>query len=194
MKFDRADADCLPEILSLDDVMKLCHIGNVAARYYIKSGLLPCSSSGKKTRCYRIRKDDLLDFVGAYEAEPEKFIIPQEWRDHGKISTARRRPVISLPPPEMRSQVVSEYYKHKVDGLPDLLLVMQVVMLTGYNRHTVARWLRQGKVRAYCTEPKIWFFKESVVGFLSSDEYNAIPNKSKTHADDIKTIYKKIHS
>lgn len=194
IKYEIKEIAALPEVLTLEHIRKFCHIGASAARYYVKSGLLPCAFTGKKTKCYRIRKTDLLAFLQRYESHPEQYIIPQEWIQYRKIHRARFHSVISLSPPDMLSPVVREYFAHKTEPFPDLIVVRQVVVLTGYNAQTIARWVRLGKLQAFCREPKIWLQKEVVVDFLASNVYNDIPVKSKTHLDDIQTIYKQIHN
>lgn len=66
MKTNDIDWSKVPDILAKEQVRLFCHCSKRAALYYLKSGKLPCIYSGKKTRCYKIRKEDLMAFICEY--------------------------------------------------------------------------------------------------------------------------------
>ena len=53
--------------------------------------------------------------------------------------------------------------------------------LTGYNRHTVGRWIFTGKLQALKTMYKYMVPKSWLVNFLISENYNKIVRKTKQH-------------
>ena len=65
MKINDIDWSKVPDILAKEQVRLLCHCSKRTALYYLKSGKLPCIYSGKKTRCYKIRKEDLMAFINS---------------------------------------------------------------------------------------------------------------------------------
>lgn len=48
------------EIITKDQLYKICHISKSTALYLLKSGKIPCEYNGKKTRFYKIKKDDVI--------------------------------------------------------------------------------------------------------------------------------------
>ena len=69
----------VPDILTKEQVRLICHCSKRTALYYLKSGKLPCVYSGKKTRCYKIRKEDLMAFIEDREKSPEFYAVPDGW-------------------------------------------------------------------------------------------------------------------
>lgn len=79
MKINDIDWSKVPDILAKEQVRLLCHCSKRTALYYLKSGKLPCIYSGKKTRCYKIRKEDLMAFIEDRENHPEFYAVPEGW-------------------------------------------------------------------------------------------------------------------
>ena len=79
MKNNDIDWSKVPDILAKEQVRLLCHCSKRTALYYLKSGKLPCIYSGKKTRCYKIRKEDLMAFIEDRENHPEFYAVPERW-------------------------------------------------------------------------------------------------------------------
>ncbi len=44
-------------------MFKLCHISKKKAEWLLRSGFIPCEYIGKKTRCYLIKKTDVLAWL-----------------------------------------------------------------------------------------------------------------------------------
>ena len=51
--------DSVPEVMNKEQFFRICHISKSTALHLLKSGKVPCEWSGKKTRCYKIRKEDV---------------------------------------------------------------------------------------------------------------------------------------
>ena len=81
MIYDLNEIAMLPDTFSLEDLRVVCHISKRTARYYLRAGLIPCEISEKKTHCYTIRKEDLLDALKEYQKQPCKFAIPKALND-----------------------------------------------------------------------------------------------------------------
>jgi len=71
--------DDVPELLSKDDFYKLCHISKSTALHLLRSGKVPCEFTGKKTRCYQIRKVDVRKYLAERAVFPELYSAPQGW-------------------------------------------------------------------------------------------------------------------
>lgn len=193
MKYDLDEIQKLPNTFSLWDLCLVCHISKRNARYYLQSGLIPCTTTGKKTRCYIIRKEDLLAVLRDYEQHPMRYQTP---RNGGKNSVSKGsayHPVTYLSWQDMSSPVVPEYFQNKLSCYPDLLNKDQVSMVTGYNGNTISGWCAQKKISMSIKNPHLWIPKKELLRFLVSEVYNNIPNKSEIHVADILAIRRQIH-
>lgn len=51
-----------PEVISADQLYRICHISKRKAKWLLEHGYIPCEDSGKKTRRYKIRLNDVIDY------------------------------------------------------------------------------------------------------------------------------------
>ena len=49
-----------PEVISADQLYRICRISKRKAKLLLDGGYIPCQDSGKKTRRYKIRIDDVV--------------------------------------------------------------------------------------------------------------------------------------
>ena len=66
--------DSVPEVMNKEQFFRICHISKSTALHLLKSGKVPCEWSGKKTRCYKIRKEDVKAYL------EERAIFPELYR------------------------------------------------------------------------------------------------------------------
>ena len=59
-----------PEVISSDQLYKICRSSKRTVRYYLENNFIPCIDSGKKTRRYQIRLDDVIAFLFEREENP----------------------------------------------------------------------------------------------------------------------------
>ena len=193
MKYNYEEIDKLPEILSLEDFRIVCHISKRNARYYLRSGLVKCDISKKKTHCYTIKKCDLIEALKDYEQHPCKFSIPQEFYSGRKYHNGKIHMLTYLPDADIAHPFTKSYYEDKMKELPDLLCSTQIATVTGYDQKAIRRWCVNNRIKYLMINPKVWIPKQFFMDFLLSADYNNIARKSKTHLDDIHKIYKKLH-
>ena len=60
-----------PEVISADQLYRICHISKRKAKWLLEHGYIPCEDSGKKTRRYKIRLNDVIDYLLTLEAAPD---------------------------------------------------------------------------------------------------------------------------
>lgn len=132
MKINDIDWSKVPDILAKEQVRLLCHCSKRTALYYLKSGKLPCIYSGKKTRCYKIRKEDLMAFIEDRENHPEFYAVPEGWyKESGR--TVRQHYSSEI---KINGEDLHEYYRFLLKEYPDVLEVKKVSEITGYGGHT----------------------------------------------------------
>ena len=98
-----------PDPMSRNDFRKACHIGTRTSIYLLQSGLVPCHSTGKRTRCYRIAKADVADYLRRRAADPARYTPPSGWYknypNHKPPENALvRRLDPDRPPPQKAAQ------------------------------------------------------------------------------------------
>ena len=193
MKYNQNEIDALPDVFSLDSLRTVCHISKRTARYYLQSGLIPCTNNGKKTHCYSIRKEDLITALQSYKTSPCLFAIPDELYYGAKYRKGNLQMATFLPEDDVASPTAKEYYRNRMTDLPDLLTVAQVSALTGYTNDAVNRWCNEGKLKCHHSHPHRWIPKKYLLDYLLSDTYNNIVRKSDLHLHDLRAIFKEIH-
>ena len=73
------DWDSVPDVMNKDQFYRLCHISKSTALHLLKSGKVPCEWSGKKTRCYKIKKEDVRAYLEERAVYPELYSAPRGW-------------------------------------------------------------------------------------------------------------------
>ena len=68
--------DSVPEVMNKEQFFRICHISKSTALHLLKSGKVPCEWSGKKTRCYKIRKEDVKAYLDERAIFPELYSAP----------------------------------------------------------------------------------------------------------------------
>jgi len=112
MKEQAINWDNVPNILSKDEFYRLFHISKITALHLLRSGKVPCEFTGRKIRCYRIRKEDAKAYLARRGVFPELYSAPHGWYGgHYKIKIQKGLPDNTLE--EMRTyytELLSEYH------------------------------------------------------------------------------------
>lgn len=67
-----------PEVISADQLYRICHISKRKAKWLLEHGYIPCEDSGKKTRRYKIRLNDVIDYCDRVGFRQIEFAPRQE--------------------------------------------------------------------------------------------------------------------
>lgn len=66
------DYSCLrteyPEVVSMDQFYRICHISKRKAKWLLEKGIIPCQDSGRQTRRFQIRLEDIITFLERRDA------------------------------------------------------------------------------------------------------------------------------
>ena len=182
MKYDAKEFKRYPEIMSKEQMRIACHISKRTALYLLQFNLIPHTFTGKKTRCYAIKKSDVIAFMNDREVNPEKYIAPKNWYKYGG-EIVRPYKIRIQPPCAKDEKKLRRYYESKLAALPDVMDVAAAVDFTGYNRRTVCQWIRVGKLKALALLQKYMIPKCYLIDWLCSDDYNNTNRKSRRHID-----------
>ena len=129
-------------VLTLDDARRMLHISKRKCADLLKKGILPCTSTGKKTRQYKIRRSDVDALM---KTEPAESLVS---------------------PKDRREQLEDLWY-----DAPDVLTPADVQKLTGYSQSYVSSWMVTGKLRTVTVHGSPITSREWLIDFMCRDEH-----------------------
>ena len=183
---DRISLKNCPPIMSKEQFYKVCHISKRKAEYLLKSGLVPCENSHRKTHTFKIKKTDVKAYLIDREINPAKYVIPASFENR-----ERKRKRVYLSFKRIDRNAVAAYYNRALEIQPKILDIQLVIAFTGYSRKVVKRWIDGGHLPCFCRiGMKYIILKPDFVAFLASDFYNKILIKSDAHVRHIVEITK----
>ena len=138
------DYTCLyrkyPEVISADQLYQICHISKRKAKWLLNHGVIPCQDSGKKTRRYKIKLSDVIQYLYACENAPDTVAPPV-----GEFNVKRKQ----LSPISQINKGKFCQFLHRVWlDESDALSVSNVRMLLGYRTETIRNWMAHKKLRS----------------------------------------------
>lgn len=175
MKESAINWDAVPDIITRDQLYQICHISKSTAQYLLQSGKIPCEYTGKRTRCYKIKKEDVIAYLEDRKVFPESYSAPAGWYS-GSYPVKMKREI----PPVVREDM-HEYYKKLLSKYPDVLTVGDVVKLTGYVKTSVNNWCRNGHLKSFKKNGINHIPKVYLIEFFCSIYFRTIVRKSKWH-------------
>lgn len=173
--YEWIDWDQIPDVINKDQFYRICHISKSTARYLLQSGAVPCHYTGKKTRCYTIRKEDVQEYLRQRSNHPEDYTATAGW--YGAKKSAGMPKNLS----EETLQKLHSYYTALLVNSPDVLSTNQIVALTGYRRETVNKWCLENCVPHFFRKRTNYIPKTLLIDFFCSKRFRTISKKTKWH-------------
>lgn len=152
--------DGLPDVITKEQFYKLCHISKATARKLLQSGEVPCEYTGKKTSCYKIRKEDARLFL-------IKRAMLEAGTLHGQTLASKK--------------LIYSYFTAALDDYPDVLKAEQVASFTGYSKTAVNNWCAWGWLRSFKKARATMVPKVFLVEHLCSEHFWTIRRKTLRH-------------
>lgn len=170
------DWEQVPDIVTKEQFCKLCHIAKNIARNLLLTGEVPCHYSGKKSKCYYIRKEDVRAYLESRDDLPRR-----RFSGSGEERTVTYEAYTEKHLPPNIRQAMQRFYEDMMSDYPDVLTISDIVAITGYCTKTVNRWCASGDLqsfkRGHCNHiPKVIFIE-----FLCSHHFRAFANKNAWH-------------
>ena len=123
----------------------MLHISKRKCADLLKKGILPCISSGKKTRQYQIQLSDVETLM--------------KTQGHKKPTD---------PPKDCREQLEDLWY-----DVPDVLTPGDVEKLTGYSQSYISSWMVSGKLRTVTVRGSPITSREWLIDFMCRKHENS---------------------
>lgn len=181
-KFD-AIRKAYPETISKDQFYRIAHISKATALHLLQNGLVPCKDSGKKTRRYTIRTDDVICYMIDREIHPEIYRAPDQWYQHRSCHynsrITYRKELMNLSDDEKAT--FREYIEDELRQYGDLLTIVEVTEAIGYCDTSLHRWCNTKKLKAFRISGKCLIPKISLTDFLVSQYSFDITRKTWKH-------------
>lgn len=174
----------VPDVITKEQFYRICHISKSTALYLLKSGAIPCEYSGKKTRCYKIKKDDVQKYLESKGKFPECYSAPAGWHKGYRQITL---------PVEMSDEKLKRLYGYYADLLcdcKDVISSQEVSKLTGYARTTVNNWCRKGRLKHFIKNNTYYIPKTFLIDFLCSPYFRCIIRKSFWHIQTVNEFHR----
>ena len=178
-----------PEIISQDQLYRICHISKRKATWLLENGYIPCQDSGKKTRRFKIRIDDVIIYLTRLEKHPESVQTPS-----GIFSTRVKYRSIKQMHEPIDPMRFTKMLTKKWSGFPDALTVRDIMELIGYSQSTISDWVMQEKIIGIRYYNRYLIPKDSLIKYLTGDGHNKIQLKSEKHKDLIRKYLEAHHT
>ena len=175
-----------PEILSLENIRCILRISKRKAAWMLQNGIINCEISEKQTKQYRIRMDDLFEYLDKFEQGDPSVMTPIG-RFNAKKTTRRKSPIIPImqtkPPDDFRLWLEDEWFDKS-----DLLRIKDVAAITGYHENTVQRWMKEKRIRSVWTQQVLISSKTWLIDFYCEDAYR-VDQKSEAQTELMRRYY-----
>ena len=172
-----------PETISKDQFYRIAHISKATALHLLQHGLVPCKDTGKKTRRYTIRTDDVIFYLIDRQIHPEIYRAPDKWYQersgHYNSRITYRNELAKLTDDEKMD--FHKMLEHEMESYGDLLIIVDVADITGYCDTTIHRWINAKKLKAFYISGKFLITKLSLADFLVSQYSFDITRKTWKH-------------
>ena len=166
-----------PETITMEQFYRIAHISKRKANWLLTNGIIPCEDSGKQTRRFKIKLDDVIEYLQKVQGGILNVSIPNGIFASGASS---KPPQEYLDCDELQEQFLADWY-----DAPDMLTIKQASEISGYVGTSILRWVNRKQVKGVLYHERYLVSKESLADFLSSKDGQDIVQKSEIHRDMI---------
>lgn len=167
-----------PGIITMEQMYRICHISKRKARWLLENGVISCEDSGKKTRRFKIKLDDVIEFLELRDAGLLDDVMPVGIFSSDEYSCSSKQPRTRLD-----NRALQAFLLYCWTDAPDMLTVPQTAVLCGYSAATIERWFQKELLEGVHYRGVILISKESLAGWLASDGGQGILRQSAVHRE-----------
>ena len=178
--------DSIPDIITKDQLYQICHISKSTALYLLRSGKIPCEYTGKKTRCYKIKKADVITYLEKRKVFPESYSAPAGWYK-GNYTVK-----MSAEVPEQTLKNMKLYYTELFAQYPDVLTATEISKVIGYGTTSINNWCNRGVLKSFCKGQLFYIPKIFLIDFFCSLTFRSITRKSLWHIQTLNDFSRKM--
>lgn len=164
-----------PAVITKDQFYRICNISKKTAKHLLDNGLVPCVNNGKKTRKYKLKMTDVIEYLEGRDISPESYMAPIGWYKRGPTYKGYNRELKVLTEEE-RAKLATVYY-HRMAYYPDVLSVIEASEITGYHRNSVAKWCTKDLMQCFNMGNRYLIPKPSLLEFMLSPYFQGLKSK-----------------
>ena len=167
-----------PEYVTKEQFYKIAHISKKTAQYLLQSKKVPCIESDKKTRKYRIKVSDIVDYLIDRELRPEYYLPGCFKKNNSSTSLCLHLKMRSLEEDEMNQYRF--YLINQLNMLDDILTVTEVSSVLKMSCKIISRKCTKGEIFSFLIDGKRLIPKISLIEYLTSVKGICLIEKSST--------------
>ena len=172
-----------PDTITKEQFYRIAHISKSTARWLLQSGLVPCLDSGKKTRRYTIKTDDVIEYLKLRAVDPHRYDIPTGTRPgsktHCRVGYEHRDLFIHMD--DGQRALLRDYFEEYFNDCDDLINVTTAARMLCYSQSAIVKWCVTGRCKAFLVSGKYLIPKICLIDYLMSAEAMCVCQKSFRH-------------
>ena len=150
-----------PEVISKDQMYRICHISKRKATWLLENGVIPCQDSGKKTRRFQIKTIDIVKYLAKRDSSPQEVSTPV-----GIFNNPKPNRKTVVPATQTSHLSLKRYLNLKWKMVPDALETKDISRITGYTPQTVGQWISKKKLQSVSCPNGTRIAKEWLIDFI----------------------------
>ena len=154
-----------PEYVSLDQTTKICRISKRNAKYLVYNGIIPYIDTGKKTWRYKISLDDVIYYL--CRREQVGSMIP---RGATSQRMSHRKCFAQMVKSGHKTDI-AKYFIHIYADYDDVLTAADIVKMTGLEKSTISKLLKDGVIKSITAHPKYLIPKSYLLDFVVTPRF-----------------------
>lgn len=166
-----------PEYVTKEQFYKIAHISKKTAQYLLQSKKIPCMESGKKTRKYKIKVSDIIDYLIDRELR-SLYYTPKSSKHQDNISLISYLYVRVSSFSQEDYIGLNNYFTNMLIELNDILTVKEISCFFGLADEIISRNCTKGKIQSFLIGGKRMIPKICLIEFLSSSYSMCLIGKS----------------
>ena len=167
-----------PKYITKEQMYRICHISKKTCSFLLESGLVPNIDNGKKTRRFKIKTTDVIEYLRNRDDYPELYKAPDGFYQGNGCKKAPSFDEVFSKADLTRMR---QYYEKLLSKQPDVMTVEQVANFTGYCKNSVGRWCGKQELKNLFIRQRYRIPKEYLLDFLVSKFFIGIAVKSSKH-------------
>ena len=174
-----------PEVITKDQFYRICHVSKRTATYLLDNGFVPCTNTGKKTRKYKMRLDDVIDFLIRREENPLLFKAPDNYYKDNKGKNLSYAYSLNTNRLIRYRRFLRMFLEFRLAACEDVMTPKDIEKIIGYSYKSVTRWCINKELKSFLILNKFKVPKEYLIDFMISDRCILISKKSDKHLEMI---------
>ena len=175
-----------PEFISLDQLCRICRIAKRSGLYLIQHGTIPAIDTGRVTWRYKIAIDDVIVYLRRLEQvggmiPPGAVTSRKKNREYRQLSNRKSFSQIVVHGHEGD---IAEYFNFIYADCEDVLTATDVSDMTGLNKSTITKLLKDGFIKSLENGSKYLIPKQYLMDFVVTKKFI----EAKTESEYFKKI------